>query len=157
MSGRARRNDGRSPFRAPSLLSVCPAVERLERYQTRVRQPLFAGGIWSRSCKRRNAACHSCPMPPPAKNRYFQTIQKDSFYRCFPWNFGDFLGHFSGQMAARASRTHENGHFVLLRILIRGRQNTRFLAILEHFLFLGERHYASKSHGCHRHFRRHSN
>ena len=49
------------------------------------------------------------------------------------------FGHFSGQMAATASRMHENGHFVLLRIYIHGGQNMRFWAILARFRFYGRR------------------
>ena len=62
------------------------------------------------SYKRDYRPSHSSPLP----------LSLPSLFSMF---FRRFQGHFSGQIAATASRMRENRHFALLRMYIHGRQN----------------------------------
>ena len=78
------------------------------------------------TCGCRAAAAASNSRPMSHKRNYRPSHPSPlplSLPSLFSMFFRRFQGHFSGQIAATASRMRENGHFALLRMYIHGRQN----------------------------------
>ena len=77
-----------------------------------------------RGCRAAAAASNSRPMSHKRDYRPSHSSPLPlSLPSLFSMFFRRFQGHFSGQIAATASRMRENGHFALLRMYIHGRQN----------------------------------